>query len=106
MDIVTKALLNEYCKSAGLADLSEDKQFEHFTAYLMMAKYLSESFDTNELVTGSGGDTGLDSIGIIVNGALVTDSDAIEELASRNGYIEATFVLVQAETSPGFQTQK
>jgi len=40
-----------------------------------------------------GGDTGIDAIGIIVNGSLVTDVDAIVDLADRSDYLDVMFVL-------------
>lgn len=106
MDRITKSLLDEFCREHGLTLLPEDKQFEHFSAYLTLSRFLSESFDTSELVTGASGDTSLDAIGIVVNGALVTEREAVEDLAARNGYLEVVFVFVQAERSASFETAK
>ena len=39
----------------------------------------------------SGGDTGIDAVGIIVNGTLVSDPELISELAATNGYLDVTF---------------
>jgi hypothetical protein len=67
MDRITKALLDEFSASFELTDLSESVRFEHFAAYLTVRRHYSEtSFNTDELVTGSGGDTGIDAIAIIV----------------------------------------
>ncbi len=104
MDRISKSLLTEFCQEHGLSALQEDKQFEHFSAYLALSRFLAESFDTSELVAGSGGDTGIDAVGIVVNGALVTESDLIEDLADRNGYLDVSFVFVQAERSPSFES--
>lgn len=106
MDRITKSLLDEFSKEQNLSKLPEDKQFEHFACYLTVGRLLSEGFDTVDLVTGSGGDTGIDAIAIIVNGALVDDPAAVEEYADRNGYLEVTFAFVQAERSSAFETAK
>jgi hypothetical protein len=106
MDRITKSLLEDFCREHELTGLSEDKQFEHFAAFLCMSRYLSEAFDTSEIVVGAGGDTALDSIGIVVNGALVTERDAIEDMAKRNNYLEVEFIFVQAERSSAFETAK
>ena len=53
-----------------------------------------------------GGDTGIDSIGIIVNGSLATDPEIVEEYADLNGFLDVTFVFVQAERSASFETAK
>jgi hypothetical protein len=56
---------------------------------------LGETFDTMEVATGLGGDTGIDSIAIILNGSLTTDPEIVQEYADLNGYLDVTFVFVQ-----------
>ena len=75
-------------------------------AFLAISRHFGDTFNTEDVITGSGGDTGIDAIGIIVNGALVTDAEFVEELASTNGFIDATFLFVQAERSSSFETSK
>ena len=50
-------------------------------------------------MTGNGNDTGIDGAAILVNGALVTDADIVEELAQASGFLDVDFVFVQAERS-------
>lgn len=106
MDRITQSLLNEFSEESGLSCLREETQFEHFACYLNMGRHLSESFDTADVVVGSGSDTGIDGIAVIVNGTLVTDSELVAELEQVNGFLDVTFVFVQAERSSGFETGK
>lgn len=107
MDRITSALLAEFCKSFDLEKQKEDAQFETFATYLTVRKHYSETaFDPSDLVMGSGSDTGIDGLAIIVNNNLVTDVDEVEELAKLNGYLEVAFVFVQAERTAGFDTAK
>lgn len=106
MDRITTALLAEFSRENQIEGLPEERQFEHFAAYLSVSKHLSETVDTSELSTGSGGDTGIDAIAVIVNGTLVTDPDAVSELEDTNGYLDVTFIFVQAERSPSFEAAK
>jgi len=106
MDRITTSLLDEFCKEAGLTGLAEDARFEHFTTFLTVGRHLEDTFDTGDVVTGSGGDTGIDSVAVIVNGALVTDAELVEELATKNAFVDATFVFVQAERSAAFESAK
>lgn len=106
MDRITKSLLDEFSTEAQISQLPEDTRFEHFTSFLTVGRYLEDTFDTAEVVMGSGGDTGIDAIAVIVNGALVNDPEFIEELVTTNGHIDATFVFVQAERSSSFETAK
>ena len=106
MDRVTKSLLDEFSYEHDFAQMGEDKQFEHLAAFLTVSRHHGETFDTAEIVTGSGGDTGIDAIAIIVNGALALDPDTVEDLAQSNGYLDVAFLFVQAERSSSFETAK
>ena len=106
MDRITKSLLVEFTTEQNLEALPEDKQFEHFAAFLTIGRSLSEGFETGDVVVGSGGDTGIDALAIIVNGSLVDDAAAIAEFVDRNGYLDVSFVFVQAERSSSFETAK
>jgi hypothetical protein len=101
MDRITTALLNDFSKEHEIANLDEAKRFEHFAAFLAVSRHYAETFDTADVVVGNG-DAGLDAIGIIVNGTVVTEVDTIEELAKHNNYLDVTFVFVQAERSASF----
>jgi len=106
LDKITKSLLSEFATESGISKLSEDKQFEHFSSYLAIGRMLAETFDTAETVIGGGADTGIDAIGVIINGSLIDDAKSVQEYADRNGFIDATFVFIQAERSSGFDTTK
>jgi hypothetical protein len=106
MDRITKSLLSEFVKQNNLEALSEDQAFEQFTGFLVLSNHFSDSFDTDEISVGSGGDLGIDCIAIVVNGTLVTEPEEIEDLCETNGYLDVTFVFVQAERSASFDTAK
>jgi hypothetical protein len=106
MDIITKSLLTEFSAEQNLTSLAEDKQFEHFAAFLTISRSLAEALDTSEVVIGASGDTGIDALAIIVNGSLVDEPSEIDEFAARNGHLDVTFVFVQAERSSSFDTAK
>lgn len=106
MDRITNALLLEFSQENQIEELPESLRFEHFAAYLAVSRHLAETIDTSELSTGAGGDTGIDAIAIIVNGTLVSDPDLVSELAETNGYLDVTFIFVQAERSATFEGSK
>jgi hypothetical protein len=106
MDRITKSLLDEFATESCITDKSEESQFEHFACYLNVGRHLSETFDTADVVTGAGGDTGIDGVATIINGTLVTDPELVQELEEVNGFLEVTFVFIQAERSSGFDTSK
>jgi hypothetical protein len=61
MDRITKSLLDEFAKEHDLGKSPEDKQFEHFAAFLTISRHHGDAFETAEVVTGSGADTGTSS---------------------------------------------
>src|ERR1700691_4480329 len=71
MDRVTESLLTEFSAERGISLLDEDKRFEHFTSFITVGRHFSESFDTEDVLVGTA--TGIDAIGVIVNGTLITD---------------------------------
>ena len=99
-------MLGAFVVENELVELAEDKQFEHFAAFSMIRRHYSRAFSTTDVAIGGGGDTGIDAIAIIVNNNLITDVDQVDELAVQNGYVDATFIFVQAERTQGFAAAK
>lgn len=106
MDRITTSILEAFSKENGLEKLPEAKRFEHLAAFLSIRRHFSRALDTADVVVGEGGDTGVDAIAIVVNGALITDVDQVQEMLEQNGYLEATFIFVQAERSASFEGAK
>ena len=106
MDRITKSLLKEFVNDNELSNLSESRQFEYFSCYLLTSRHFTDSFSTEDVCVGDGGDTGIDGISIIVNGSLVTEPEEVEDLCETNGYLDVTIVFVQAETSSSFDSSK
>lgn len=106
MDRITKNLLGQFSNEYQIQALTEDKRFEHFAAFSVVRRHYSRSLSTEDFVIGGGDDNGIDAIAIIVNNVLVTDADTVNELAEHNGFIDATFIFVQAERSSSFSGSK
>ena len=106
MDRISESLLAEFSSEHGIAHLPEEKRFEHFASYITVRRQYAETFDTDDIVTGAGGDTGIDGIAIIVNGTLATDIDTLEDAIEQAGSLDVAFVFVQAERTAGFDGSK
>lgn len=102
MDSVTLALLNDFCDSSGLNELTMDKKFEHFAAYSVVSSRYSEDFDTSDLVAGDGQDLNVDAFAVKVNGRLANDPDYIDDVLALNGSLDAEFIIIQAKSSSSF----
>jgi hypothetical protein len=106
LDQITKALVEEYLVDAGMRSAGEAEDFERFAAFAVVSPQIDAAIDYQNVMTGSGGDTGVDSIAIIVNGELVTDPDEIDALASSGATLDVNYIFVQTETATSFTTSK
>jgi hypothetical protein len=106
MDRITKSLLEEFVRTATLETLQEDTQFEHFCGSLIASRHYAESFDSEDIVVGAGGDCGIDCIAILINGRLITDPEEVSDLAESGSFLDVTFLFVQAERSSSFEVAK
>jgi len=106
VDRITKALLDEFVQQNSMQALPEEKAFEHFCGYLVTSRHYSESFPSDDIAVGAGGDCGIDCISVIVNGSLVTEPEEVADLGETNAYLDVSFVFTQAERSSGFETAK
>jgi hypothetical protein len=102
MDRITATLLAEFQASQGLQSLQPSSAFERFANFCVVSKEYQETFSVEDVSYGGGDDGALDGIAILVNGTLVTSADEVEDLATTNGYVDATFVFAQAKTSSSF----
>ena len=107
MDRITESFLAEFVHDRGLDSLEQSALFEHLASFVALRRhYNGETFDTSDIVTGSGGDTGVDAVGILVNGSLVTDVESLEDHSDLSGNFDVAFVFVQAERSASFDGAK
>lgn len=106
LDQITRALVDEFLAEANLNATEESADFERFVAFVTVGPHIDAAIDYGNVVTGSGGDTGLDAIAIVVNGELVTDPDEVTALADSGATLDVHYVFVQTETSSAFSTSK
>ena len=107
MDRVTESFLSQFVTEHELSKLPHDKQFEHLAAFITVRRhYTGETFDTDEIHMGGGGDTGLDAVAILVNGSLVTDVEALSEHVDLSGHLDVSFIFVQADRGSSFDGKK
>lgn len=105
MDRITNQLINDFLTLQDISSQGLEKDFELFANYCVVSKEYNRTFDSKGITVGAGNDTGIDGVGIIVNGYLVEDIEEVSDLLEQNGYIEATYVFIQAKTSPSFDSQ-
>ena len=104
MDRITKTLVQDFVDEQKLGALDDSQAFERFCNFCVISKEYPDTFDVEEVSVGKGDDTGLDGIAMVVNGTLVSSKDEIADLCDTNGYLEVTFIFVQAKTSSTFDT--
>lgn len=101
LNAILSALLKEFSQSQQLVNDSESVQFEHFVNFSIMSDAYGGEFNLTDVSTGNQ-EFGLDGIAVIANGVMIDDKDEIDELISRNKYLEVDFIFTQAKTAANF----
>lgn len=103
MDLVTKNLVETFKNEEGFEPNANDSVvFEHFCNYCVLSHEYSDEFDLEDVHTGGGEDLGIDGAAIIVNGALVSTVEEVDDLAEANKFVKAEFVFCQAKSQSSF----
>jgi uncharacterized ubiquitin-like protein YukD len=103
-DFINKLLFSYELESSGIA-----KDFELFSSYCALKQNHSGYLETTEIqnsLVGATGDTGIDSIAVILENKLVQDIDEIDETINDKEAVQLCLVFVQASTSKTFDSKK
>jgi len=104
MDRILTALVTDYLSAHELESVDVGIDFEQFAIYSIVSHEYNRDFEIDQLWTGKGNDTGIDGIGIIVNGRLIENVEDIDFLLKENGYLEITFIFIQAKSESKFDS--
>ena len=103
MDLVTHNLVETFKVDEGFDGATKPEVlFEHFANFCVLSHEYTDEFDLEDIHTGGGDDLGIDGIAVIVNGALVSSEEEIDDLADANKYLKAEFILCQAKSQSNF----
>ena len=64
MDRITESLPGEFSKEHELTELPENQRFEDLCSDITVRRYFDETFDTADIVTGSGDEASGNDTGI------------------------------------------
>lgn len=105
-DIVLDGFVNNFAQSRGLSELPPHDAFEAFAASTVLRKYhQSDITDVEDSVlVGGGGDGGLDSVTILVNGRPVLTKRDVDFFINRLHRLDVEFIFTQAKTTPSFNS--
>lgn len=103
MDLVTSNLVQTFKTDEGFDNSTpSDVLFEHFANFCVLSHEYTDEFDLEDIHTGGGDDLGIDGIAVVVNGALISSPEEIDDLAESNKYVKAEIILVQAKSQSSF----
>lgn len=102
MDRITETLLNEFCSENELGGISTSEQFEHFANWCIVTKDYQESFELDDVHVGGDNNPGIDGVAVLVNGALVTSPEEVDDLLNINKSIDVSVIFIQSKTSNSF----
>ncbi len=103
MDLITKNLISTFQQQQGFDDNTDPSVlFEHFSNYCVVSREYADEFEIEDIYVAGGNDLQLDGAAIIVNGALISSTEEVGDLANTNKYLNVEFVFVQAKSGPNF----
>lgn len=107
MDRIVQSYIDDFLKSQQIRENELSKQFEMFSSYCAIAQQYTELFDLNDVLTGAGGDCGIDGIAIIANGTIISSTEEVDDLIELNkGLSDILFVFIQSKTTSGFSSSE
>ena len=106
MDRIVTSLVEDLLREQEIPSENSSKDFERFANYCIVSKEYNKSFDIEDTMTGTGDDTGLDGLAIIVNGQLIEHREEIEFFLENNNFLEAIFIFIQSKTSSDFDSSE
>lgn len=106
LDRITAANMSQFAKQHNIEHYDETAQFEKLSAYCTLSSNYDDILDLEAISTGDGGDCGIDSLSIVVNGAVVTDPDQVQDILDNNKYLDIQFFFIQSTVSQEFNGSK
>ena len=101
MNPVIRAQLREFAKSNSITADSQERQFEIYSVFSILAGLLGESIDAYD-VHLSGDEFGVDGIAIIIQGEAVKNKHEAEEKLAAINNPSIEFIFFQAKTSTSY----
>ncbi|MFF7441107.1 AIPR family protein [Streptomyces sp. NPDC008122] len=102
MDRVTRSLMENWAKGAGVGNLKEYVAFERFANFIILSRHHDHQFSVEDYSCGDDGTLGIDGFALSVNNELVSNLGDLEDALSGTGAIEASIIATQVKTSPSF----
>ena len=102
MDRITKSLLDSFAKENEIESYPESVQFEHFSNYSVISKLNRNSFDLDDIHTGSGGDCAIDGLSVFANGRIISTTDELHDITNSSGFLDCDLTFIQSKTSSNF----
>lgn len=107
MDRITTKYVEAFQSEQSLSDVEPSTLFELFADYCVVSDAYDEEFDVvADVHVGGEADLGIDGLAIVVNGAMVSSVEEVEDLAKVNGYLDVRFIFVQAKSSSSFSGEQ
>ncbi len=105
IDFGLKASIKKFMKKFGISEtVPEHKVFEYFVNYIVISNVIKEEYQNfNKISTGES--RGIDGIGIIVNGRVITELQDLERLGE-DEKIKMEVILIQSTLESSFNYQK
>ena len=97
-NIILQGMLKDFSDRHGLANISEDRQFEMFCNYCILSNDHYDSFAFDKVATGDA--QGVDGLAVVIGDIIVNEVE--DAVYYTNGQFNATLHFSQSKTSGNF----
>lgn len=94
--------INKECLLGGL----DSKNFEKFIIKNLCENECNFEFKYNDIITGDGGDCGIDGIAFIINDIFISEYDKLEAYINSNNKISVKIIFLQSKSSERFECKE
>jgi cold shock CspA family protein len=101
-DRILESYINTFVKEKGLGSLKEHEAFEQFSVHCLISRFVSGSYDLEDVNVGNESNPGVDGLAILVNDRLVLSKEDVNFFKETQGKLNVHFIFLQAKTSPKF----
>ena len=106
---IIDARFKKFRESYDLGNLSDDDAFERFVNHTILSTHQPDAFGADaqlldSICVGGTEDTGIDGIGVKLNGLFVKDEEEVKDIIEKFPRVSVEFIFIQSKSSTTFDT--
>ncbi|HFE9683933.1 TPA: AIPR family protein [Clostridium perfringens] len=106
MNRIIESLFENFVTKEELIGGLDSKNFEKFIVKNICQSVCNFEFKYDDIITGSGGDCGIDGLAFIINDIFISNYDELEKYIEMNNSISVKILFIQCKSSERFECKE